>query len=266
MTPGVAQLQARTHTLDIDMKLDKTEARDLSNAGNRASIHSEQRRTLEAIFRHPTTSNLEWMDVVELVGKIGTMDRTANDKYDLQVGGKRHLMHKPHTKDLTESEVIDLRHFLKEAGWSPEAPSEAQTHPDPSAPTLMVVVDHHGTKIYRIDPVSGDASRQEIRPYDPHGFLHHLVHKGQSEEKGQRAPEDTTFYKRIADALAAGGKIVVVGHGTGKSNAADHLTEYLRTHHRETYQRVVSELTADLSSVTLPQLLVLAQEAMGPTT
>lgn len=128
----------------------------------------------------------------------------------------------------------------------------------------MAVVDHHGTKIYRIDPASGGAPGLEIRPYDPHGFLHHLVHKGQSEEKGQRAPEDITFYKRIADALAAGGRIVVVGHGTGKSNAAHHLTEYLRTHHSETYQRVISELTADLSSITLPQLLALAERALAP--
>jgi hypothetical protein len=115
------------------MKLDKAEARDLSNAGNRASIHSEQRRTLEAIFRQPTTFNVEWMDVVELVGKIGTMDRTASDKYDLHVGGKHHLMHKPHTKDLTGSEVIDLRHFLQEAGWSPEAPLQRAGAPGSGA-------------------------------------------------------------------------------------------------------------------------------------
>ena len=38
------------------------------------------------------------------------------------------------------------------------------------------------------------------------------------------------------------GKIVVVGHGTGKSNAAHHLLEYLKSHHSETHQRVVSEM------------------------
>jgi len=57
-----------------------------------------------------------------------------------------------------------------------------------------------------------------------------------------------------------------VGHGTGKSNAARHLTEYLRTHYRETYQRVAGELTADLSSITQPQLLALAGHALAPAT
>ena len=133
----------------------------------------------------------------------------------------------------------------------------------PEPPTLMVVVDHHGAKIYRIASASGGASKREITPYDPHHFLHHLAHKDQSREQGQRAPEDPSFYKRISDALAAGGKIVVVGHGTGKSNAAQHLAEYLRTHHRETYQRIVREMEADLSAVTTPQLLALAEQALG---
>lgn len=241
------------------MKLVKERDRDNTAAANRAAIHGARLRTLEAIFRHPAAHNLEWMDVVELVKEIGTMDQKASGEYDLLVAGKHHLMHKPHSKDLTGSEVADLRHFLQDAGWSPEAPSEAAPEPEPAAPTLLVVVDHHGAKIYRIDAASGEATGKVIHPYDPHHFLHHLSHKGQPEETGQRAPEDITFYKRIADAVAAGGKIIVVGHGTGKSNAAHHLTQYLRVHHANTYQRIVAELTADLSSITPPQLLQLAE-------
>jgi hypothetical protein len=228
-----------------------------------AAIHGAHLRTLEALFRHPTAHNLEWMDVVSLIEKIGAVHQKANDKFAFDVGDQNYLMHKPHTKDLTSSEVIDLRHFLQRAGWSPEKPSHAVAHPDLEPPTLMVVVDHHGAKIYRIAPASGDTSKREITPYDPHHFLHHLTHKEQSREQGQRAPEDPSFYKRIGDALAAGGRIVVVGHGTGKSNAAQHLTEYLRTHHSETYQRIVREINADLSAVTTPQLLALAEQALG---
>ena len=90
-----------------------------------------------------------------------------------------------------------------------------------------------------------------------------MTHNVQSREQGKRAPVEADFYRQIGDALAAGGRIVVVGHGIGKSNAATHLTEYLRTHHRETYQRIVHEIGADLSAVTTPELLVLAQQALG---
>lgn len=229
----------------------------------RSSIHGAHLRTLEALFRHPVAHNLEWMDVLALIEKIGAVHQKGGDKFTFDVGGEHLLMHKPHTKDLTSSEVVDLRHFLQRAGWSPEGPSQAVASPEPAAPTLMVVVDHHGAKIYRIDTASGDAAKREISPYDPHHFLHHLTHKEQSREQGQRAPEDAGFYERIAAALATGGGIVVVGHGTGKSNAAQHLTEYLRNHHRETYQRIVRELAADLSATTTPQLLALAEQALG---
>ena len=114
-----------------------------------------------------------------------------------------------------------------------------------------------------MDTVPGDAAKREITPYDPHHFLHHMAHKGQSREQGQREAEETAFYEAIAAALAAGGAIVVVGHGTGTSNAAQYLTEYLRSHHRETSQRVVRTIAADLSAITPAQLLELAQRALA---
>ncbi|HTT40251.1 MAG TPA: hypothetical protein VMH32_21575 [Burkholderiales bacterium] len=226
-------------------------------------IHGAHLRTLEAVFRHPPAHNLEWTDVVALIEKIGAVRKRSGDSFSLDVGSEQVLMCKPHSKDLSISDVVDLRHFLERAGWSPEAPPQGTARRQPAAPILLVAVDHHGARIYRVDALSGDASKREIRPYDPHHFLHHLTHKGQSREEGQRAPEEASFYGAIADALAAGGAIVVVGHGTGKSNAAQHLTEYLRTHHRETYQRIVSEIGADLSAITPPQLLALAEQALG---
>jgi hypothetical protein len=206
--------------------------------------------------------NLEWSDVVGLIGSIGEIDERANNEFVFEVAGKRLLMRKPHTKDLTSDEVADLRHFLMQAGSSPDHPPEPAAHPDPVAPDLLIVVDHHGTRIFHIDVTSDEASEHIIRPYDPHHFLHHLKHKDQSRERGQRAPEEPAYYERIADAVALGGKIVVVGHGAGKSNAADHLTEYLRSHHPETYSRVVATTECDLSSITTPQLLEIARKAL----
>jgi hypothetical protein len=245
------------------MKSDEVESALQRPSEERTTARGPHRETLKALFRHPTAQNLEWMHVVALIGKLGVVHQKGDNKFAFEVDGEHHLMHKPHTKDLTSSEVVDLRHFLQRAGWSVEGPFRAAARPEPAAPSLMVVVDHHGARIYRIDVASASASKPEIRPYDPHHFLHHLTHKGQWQARGQRAPEDPDFYKKIADALAAGGRIVVVGHGTGKSNAAEHLAEYLRTHHPETYRRVVREIEMDLSSTTIPQLLELAEQALG---
>jgi hypothetical protein len=203
------------------------------------------------------------MDVVALFDKIGVVHRRANATFDLDLAGEHYLLHKAHTKDFTGSEVVGLRHFLQRAGWSAEVSPEASARRDLDPATLLVVVDHHGAKIYRIEPGSGEASPPKIAPYDPHHFLHHLTHKDQLREEGQRAPEDAGFYRQISDALAAVGRIIVVGHGKGKSNAARHLIEYLFVHRHETYQRVVREVEADLSAITTPQLLELAERAFG---
>jgi hypothetical protein len=235
-------------------------------AANLPSITGSHQRTLEAIFRHPSAHNLEWSDVVGLVGKIGRAHEKTNSEFVFEVAGKRHVMRKPHTKDLTSSEVVEVRQFLVQAGLAPGPSSQPALHLDPFAPSLLIVLDHRGAKIFHVDVASDDASEHVIRPYDPHHFLHHLTHKDQSRERGQRAPEEPAYYAKIADAIAQGGKIVVVGHGVGKSNAAHHLTEYLQSHRRETYQRIVQEIVADLSSITTPQLLELARQALRSKT
>lgn len=246
------------------MKTASAEADVTSVAREVSSLTGSHRRTLEAIFGHPSAHNLEWSHVVALIDKIGESREKSNNEFVFEVAGKRHLMRRPHTKDLTSAEVLELRQFLLHSHVSPDLPSQPPAHPLPPAPSLLVVVDHHGARVFEIALSLDETSEPTIRPHDPHHFLHHLKHKDQSREVGQRAPEEPAYYDRIADAIALGGEIVVVGHGSGKSNAAHHLTEYLKSHHRETYLRIVREIGADLSSVTEPQLLALAREALHP--
>jgi hypothetical protein len=229
-------------------------------AGDLAALSASDRRALHALFAHPLPHNLAWRDMIALFGALGTVEEKPNSEFSFRIGGEHHLMRGPHTKDLTAPEVLALRHFAASAGWSPDAPPRPA--PGVAATGLLVVVDHHEARIYEIDVASADASEHVIRPYDPHHFLHHLAHKDQSRERGQRAPEDGTFYERIARALAAAEQIVLVGHGTGKSNAAQHLSEYLRSRHYATYQHVVRETAADISHVTEAQLLAIAREAL----
>lgn len=226
------------------------------------SLSAAHRRTLEAIFRHPAAHNLEWRHVIGLIADIGQVHEKSNGEFEFAIAGKRHHMRGPHSKDLTSEEVTGLRHFLVQKDIATvDLPGLASSQ-QASAPNLLVAVDHHGTKIFQVDISSGDENAHVINPYDPHHFLFHLTHKDQSRERGQRAPEEPAYYEAIAKAIAPGGKIAVAGHGTGKSNAAHHLIEYLKSHHADTYRRVVREIDADLSSMTAPQLLDLARQAL----
>jgi hypothetical protein len=230
--------------------------------------------TLDALFRHPIASNLSWLDVTKLFEKIGTINQKSHNEVAFDVAGEHHAMRKPHNKDLTKTEVMDLRHMLSRAGWSPvaavvapaEDTPEAATPPDPMPdlmPDLMIVMDHHEARIYHLDLSAVDIADHVIKPYDPHHFLHHLTHKDQDRERGQRAPEDNQFYQDIEHAVADAGRIVLVGHGHGHSNAAHHLAEFLREHHPDVAHKLAGEVAADLSALTEPQLLELGRKALA---
>jgi hypothetical protein len=40
-----------------------------------------------------------------------------------------------------------------------------------------------------------------VRSYDPFGFQHHLIHKKEAHYKGERVPEEKTFYEEVAQDL-----------------------------------------------------------------
>ena len=228
-----------------------------------AGLHGAHLRTLEALFRHPTAHNLEWMDVSSLFAKIGAARQKDNDKVALEVGGEHLTLHRGHGKELTGSDVVAVRQLLQRAGWTPGGPSaKAAGGPGVAPAVAVVVIDHHFAKLYALEPGAAGSQARDIAPYDPHHFLHHLTHKDQSREEGQRSTEDPSFYRRISEALAAAPRIVVVGHGTGKSDAAQHLVAYLTRHHPETSRRVVRQLEADISALTTPQLSALVRRSL----
>ncbi len=199
-----------------------------------------------------------------LAGSIGRVEEKSGNHVVLHVGTQAQAIHRPHTKDLTEQDVTDVRHLLSRAGYTAETgPPSSESPARSAAPDLLVAIAHHEARIYRLSASAGAAGHDTITPYDPHHFLHHMRHKDEDRERGQKSPEDATFYARIADAVAPGGRIVIIGHGKGASNAGAHFAAYLQAHHKETLAHLAADLTADLSALTDPQLLVLAKSALN---
>jgi len=228
-------------------------------------ILHRDRRTLEAIFRHPVPRNLARADAVHLVERLGSARPEPNGRLLLAIGEQRHVFHHSHDKDLTAEEVAQLRKFLEAAGVTPATVDVVDGDHTTEATTrdMVVAIDHHSARLFTIEGSSETA--RTLRPYDPHHFLHHLTHRQDSELRGQREPEEPAYYAEIAAALAPARRIVLLGHGTGHSNAAAHLEEVLRTKHAEIYGRIVAMKEVDLSAVTEPQLLALALATLEPT-
>jgi hypothetical protein len=227
-------------------------------------ILNRDRRTLEAIFRHPAPNNLAWSDASHLIDRLGTARQEQNGRVLFAIGEHRHVFHQPHGKELTPEEVAQLRRFLESVGVTPAAVDVVEDDRAAESPTLdmVVAIDHHQTRLFTIEGMAETA--RTLRPYDPYHFLHHLSHRQDRELRGQREPEEPGYYSRIAAALALARRIVLLGHGTGHSNAAAHLEEVLRAKHPEIHARVVATKSVDLPAITEAQLLALALQTLDP--
>jgi hypothetical protein len=213
--------------------------------------------------------DIKWADAVRLIEHLGSISDHGKNKALLKVGDQKVILNVPSGKSLTTEEMAELRHFLRTAGVNFSDPSSEYTSPseeDASEPGYaaaespwIVVIDHHAARIYSASESSRPDPIGTVKPLDPHGFHRHLVHRSQTRLQGQRIPEDHAFYEEIAQVLAPAPSIILVGDGTGKSNAAAFLKHYLEHHHSTIAGRVISEERADLSGLTDPQIEAIAE-------
>ena len=124
-------------------------------------------------------------------------------------------------------------------------------------PHMLVVIDHQETRVY--DAEFRDAVPIQLHPYDPRGELRHLHHTN-GHFHGQRAPEDPSYYERLASLLRDADEILIFGNGKGNSSAIVQLIRYLSKHHEDIAEQIVGALTVDVEALTDNQLLAEARE------
>lgn len=227
-----------------------------------SALNTADQRTLAALFGHPIAHSLSWSEISALFGAIGAVDEKPNGEMSFHIGGEHHLMRKPHAKELSVHEVLELRHFAKRAGWSPDHQPRPDAVIGADESNFLIVIDHQGAKIYRIDVLSHDVEKHALHPHEKH---HHVPAKNLSRGRDHETAVDAAFHERIVEAVMTGAKIVLIGHGAGKSNAADELMAYLGNHHHGLSRRIIRAAVADLGHVTEPQLLEIGREALRYT-
>jgi hypothetical protein len=200
--------------------------------------------------------NLSWSETVELIGQIGEVQPHGPDEFVFLVGAERAFFKRPHTHELGLEEVARLRRFLRDAG--PELRADALYQPR----RMVVVIDHLAAYVYQDVDAKVPRAEQAVRPYDPFGFHQHLIHKKEAHYKGERVPEERSFYEEVAQRLVSADEIVLIGHGTGTSSAVEHLSAHLKEHHHDIARHVIAVETADVSALTTPEIEAIARRHM----
>ncbi len=80
--------------------------------------------TLTAIFSHPTSHNIRWVDVVSLVQAVGSAEEKHDGRFRIEIGREVEVFDRPRHKDLDTQQIIDLRRMLHNAGYEPQKPGK----------------------------------------------------------------------------------------------------------------------------------------------
>ena len=84
-----------------------------------ADLSNDHRDTLERIFSHPSSGNIEWRQVLSLLEAVGTTTEEHNGKVKVELGPEIEVLQPPHGKDIDQQMIVDLRRMLKNAGLAP---------------------------------------------------------------------------------------------------------------------------------------------------
>jgi hypothetical protein len=80
-------------------------------------LDAHHRKTVEKLFTHPTSHNIQWHDVLSLLKAVAEVEETHEGRYRVSLGDETETFTVPKGADVDTQQVVDLRRMLKGAGY-----------------------------------------------------------------------------------------------------------------------------------------------------
>jgi hypothetical protein len=80
-------------------------------------LSNHHRDTIAALFAHPVSHNIRWVDVASLVGAVGAMEEKHDGRFRVTIGHETEVFDRSHGKDVSMEQITDLRRMLNHAGF-----------------------------------------------------------------------------------------------------------------------------------------------------
>ena len=98
------------------MRANRVQLARIENEMQAAQLSAKDQHTLEQIYQHPATHNLEWHHVIALFSHIGTVEEMENGHVTLTLNGESKVFPRGLHKDVSDvDQVVDIRNFLNKA-------------------------------------------------------------------------------------------------------------------------------------------------------
>jgi hypothetical protein len=230
-------------------------------------MRSHHLQTLQALFAHPLRHGVRVSEVEALLRSLGAQVEMLE--------GRRLRVRMPdgpetwiqtgcgaRRPDLDADALIRLRHFLQEAGVSPEHPQADRDSPrGDQSRRLVLHLNHHQTDVFLLE--GEQVEHAVLVPHGLWGSGQRLSHRHDRDIAGQRAPRDHDYLTRIAAAMTDADTVLLIGHGTGESDMRQILLDHLETHRRDLVDRIVGVVTVDDANLSDEGLLAIARDHFG---
>jgi hypothetical protein len=79
-------------------------------------LDRRHRATVERIFNHPVSHNIQWHDVLALLQHLDAVTEDRHDRYTVTLGAETETFDGHRGHDLGRQQVVDLRRMLRGAG------------------------------------------------------------------------------------------------------------------------------------------------------
>lgn len=82
-------------------------------------LSHHHRSTVEQIFQHPTSGNVEWRNARSLLEAVGTVEEEHNGHLRVTLGPETEVFHVHGQKDVDKQSIANLQRMLRQAGLAP---------------------------------------------------------------------------------------------------------------------------------------------------
>jgi hypothetical protein len=215
---------------------------------------SEQKHEhiLQQLFAHPVARNIEWSELIPALADAGDLQVEKNGNYRF-TRGDHTLVFEARGKEVDVEEVIKLRHFLES--------SEISDTNDPDLVDVVIIaVDHHKAAVYRNFGTGFEKAMSLHADLTEERKLH--SHPTTAPYHEQSPLPENDYYESLIDEIAKSGRVVILSHGTGTSNAGEQLMDMLDKKHSDLVAKIVAVKDCDLEAMSDSELIKLGAESL----
>jgi len=94
------------------------ERRSLLCMSEPVHLSNHHRKTLQQLFEHPVSHNIEWRAVLSLLESVGSVANSSGGRIAVTVGSRTEDFKNAGQKTLEAGDVVKMREMLATAGYS----------------------------------------------------------------------------------------------------------------------------------------------------